>query len=127
MLHHSGASGGDYHRLVSRLSPDRLAVAMPYTATRLRSNLGPEGALTFLSASPATIACLAALLPETHATTLVLSGELSRMLVSCDLGQGVLLRRLQNVLLEPTSFGVHQAALQRKGRVSSCDCSAKSH
>ena len=75
MLHHSGASD-DYHRLVSRLSPDRLAVAMPYTATRLRSNVGPEGALTFLSASPATIACLAALLPETRATTLVLSGEL---------------------------------------------------
>ncbi|CAK0786488.1 hypothetical protein CVIRNUC_009701 [Coccomyxa viridis] len=72
MLHHSGASG-DYHRLVSRLSPDRLAVAMPYTATRVRSNVGPEGSLTFLSASPATIACLAALLPETHATTLVLS------------------------------------------------------
>ena len=80
MLHHSGASG-DYHRLLSRLGPDRLAVAMPYTATRLRSNVGPEGSLTFLSASPATIACLAALLPETHATTIVLSGELNS--VSC--------------------------------------------
>ncbi len=74
MLHHSGANA-DYHRLMSRLSPDRLAVAMPYTATRLRSNVGPDGSLTFLSASPATIACLAALLTETHATTLVLSGN----------------------------------------------------
>ncbi len=73
MLHHSGATA-DYHRLTSRLSPDRLAVAMPYTATRLRSNVGADGSLTFLSASPATIACLAAQLPETHATTLVLSG-----------------------------------------------------
>ena len=73
MLHHSGATA-DYHRLMSRLSPDRLAVAMPYTSTRLRSNVGADGSLTFLSASPATIACLAVLLPETHATTLVLSG-----------------------------------------------------
>ena len=73
MLHHSGATA-DYHRLTSRLSPDRLAVAMPYTATRLRSNVGADGSLTFLSASPATIACLAFQLPETHATTLVLSG-----------------------------------------------------
>ena len=97
MLHHSGASG-DYHRLVSRLSPDRLAVAMPYTATRLRSNVGPEGALTFLSASPATIACLASLLPETRATTLVLSGELTWLPVPCDLGQCGLLRRLQDML-----------------------------
>lgn len=74
MLHHSGATA-DYHRLVSRLSPDRLAVAMPYTAMRLCSNVGPDGSLTFLSASPATIACLAALLHETSATTLVLSGQ----------------------------------------------------
>jgi len=73
MLHHSGATA-DYHRLMSRLSPDRLAVAMPYTSTRLRSNVGEDGSLTFLSASPATIACLAVLLPETDATTLVLSG-----------------------------------------------------
>jgi len=60
MLHHSGATA-DYHRLMSRLSPDRLAVAMPYTSTRLRSNVGADGSLTFLSASPATIACLAVL------------------------------------------------------------------
>ena len=80
MLHHSGATA-DYHRLTSRLSPDRLAVAMPYTATRLRSNVGADGSLTFLSASPATIACLAAQLPETDATTLVLSGVMGACVV----------------------------------------------
>lgn len=73
MLHHCGATA-DYHRLASRLSRERLACAWPYVATRARSEVGADGSLTLLSATPATIACLSALLPETPATTIVLSG-----------------------------------------------------
>jgi hypothetical protein len=73
LLHHCGARA-DFHRLASRLSRERLACAWPYTACRAQSEVGPDGSLTLMSATPATIACLALLLPELRATTVVLSG-----------------------------------------------------
>ena len=82
LLHHCSARA-DFHRLAARLSRERLACAWPYTASRARTEVGPDGSLTLLAATPATIACLAALLPELHATTVVLSGARAACVPQC--------------------------------------------
>ena len=73
LVHHAGGSN-DYQRLATRLALERLACVWTAVADKVA---GPDDFLHDISATPATIACLAAQMPLVRAYTLVISRECS--------------------------------------------------
>ena len=73
LVHHAG-SNNDYQRLATRLAVERLACAWPAVADRVASR---DPSMLDVSATPATIACLAAQMPLVRAHTLVINRERS--------------------------------------------------
>ena len=72
LVHHTGGSG-DFQRMATRLSRERLACAWPVMAAKEANPA--NNSLMVLGATPATLACLAGQLPEVQATTVVISCE----------------------------------------------------